>query len=156
MYVYNVHSSFNAVLLSSHSFGRLQLQTSLEFGFYFCLQISQNGFRIEMGKSACPSLPKYKKTLKFGKLAQPNSISSTQINQLNDCQHFLIYRNITTPSLSYAHEHCCNPKKVYKKVPHFGKDDCALRFMRIPESLIYILYCMGEPECCEHKQLYEL
>ena len=74
MYVYNVHSSFNAVLLSSHSFGRLQLQTSLEFGFYFCLQISQNGFRIEMGKSACPSLPKYKKTLKFGKLAQPNSI----------------------------------------------------------------------------------
>ena len=33
----------------------------------------------------------------------------------------LIYRNITTPSLSYAHEHCRNPKKVSKKVATLEK-----------------------------------
>ena len=36
-------------------------------------------------------------------------------NQLNVCQQFLIYRNITTPSLSCAHEQCHRRKKVYKK-----------------------------------------
>ena len=33
----------------------------------------------------------------------------------------LIYRNITTPSLSYAHEHCRNPKKISKKVATLEK-----------------------------------
>ena len=47
--------------------------------------------------------------------------SPTKINQLSICQQFLIYRNITTPSLSYAHEHCRNPKKVSKKVATLEK-----------------------------------
>ena len=54
-------------------------------------------------------------------MIQPISISPTKINQLNFCQQFLIYRNITTPSLSYAHEHCRNPKKVNQKVATLEK-----------------------------------
>ena len=29
---------------------------------------------------------------------------------------FLTYRNITAPSISYAHEQCCKPKKDIQKV----------------------------------------
>ena len=36
-------------------------------------------------------------------------------NLLDFCQENLIYRKITTPSLSYVHEQCCKPKKVYKR-----------------------------------------
>ena len=51
----------------------------------------------------------------------PITVSATKINQLNFCPQFAIYRNITTPSLSYAHEHCRNPKEVSQKVATLEK-----------------------------------
>ena len=54
---------------------------------------------------------------------RPNPLKQccVKIDQLNFCKQFLIYRKVTTPSLSYAHAQCRNPKKVSKKVATLEK-----------------------------------
>ena len=46
----------------------------------------------------------------------PKPISIDAICPCKFCQQFLIYKSVTTPSLSYAHDQCRNPKKEKKIV----------------------------------------
>ena len=69
----------------------------------------------------------------------PITVSATKINQLNFCPQFAIYRNITTLSLSYAHEHCRNPKKLSKKVATLEKTTGTVLY-RSTSLLVYGLH----------------
>ena len=89
------------------------LQVNTETLFKISRQINMNAIsackfhKIGLGFKGVKVLAKLYKTLKlcFGIMAQPN-----KINQLNFCRQFLIYRSLTTPSLSYAHDQCRNTK----------------------------------------------
>ena len=89
------------------------LQVNMETLFIIPRPINMNAIsackfhKIGLGFKRVKVLAKLYKTLKlcFGIMAQPN-----KINQLNFCRQFLIYRSLTTPSLSYAHDQCRNTK----------------------------------------------
>ena len=59
----------------------------------------------------------------FAEGLSPITVSATKLNQLNVCPQLAIYRNITTPSLSYAHCAWALPqsKKICKKVATLEK-----------------------------------
>ena len=64
-----------------------------------------------------------------------NSVEFLQQKSINKTFAHNIYRNITTPWLSYVHEHCRNPKKVSRS-PLLKRRLC---FAGLPYFLVYAL-----------------
>ena len=68
--------------------------------------------KIGLGFKQVKVLVKLYKTLKlcFGTMAQPNSDLSHKNQSIKLLPTILIYRSLTTPSRSYAHDQCRNTK----------------------------------------------
>ena len=81
---------------------------------------------------------------------RPNPLKQccVKIDQLNFCKQFLIYRKVTTPSLSYAHAQCRNPKKVSKKVATLEKTT----FLYRSKSLISLWLGGSDDDASQRRQ----
>ena len=94
------------------------LQVNTETLFIISRQINMNAIsackfhKIGLGFKQVKVLVKLYKTLKlcFGIMAQPNSDLSHKNQSIKHLPTILIYRSLTTPSRSYAHDQCRNTK----------------------------------------------